>query len=153
VTTELFVPALLLAAVVGIVLIRIAVRRATQELADQSTDARVYDDDAPVGRICVRRNGGRRTDRLRAYHVFVDGKRIGYVRPGENACFEVLSGERVVALGIDWARSNEVTVLVAAGGRYALYCEARATGKSALFWITLGRKRYLRLQLDASAEA
>jgi hypothetical protein len=61
-------------------------------------------------------------DKLRAYKIFVDGRRVGSVRRGGTRETTVEPGVHVVQLRIDWCSSREVEVEIPDGGRSVLRC-------------------------------
>jgi len=96
------------------------------------------------GAIEVRRRHVRYADRLREYHVLIDGKEVGTLRDGESGTYPVEAGAHRVHLRIDWTRSESRSVDVPMGETVTLVCRAR-NPLGALYWITFGRKRYIRL--------
>ncbi len=91
------------------------------------------------------------TDKLRAYKVTVDGAEVGTIKQGTTESFTVAPGAHEVQLKIDWALSPPLTVDVPAGATVALTCRPRANVLTILWYSTLGRKHYLRLEPAASA--
>jgi hypothetical protein len=100
---------------------------------------------ATNGAIEVTRHHVVWADRLREYHVFIDD-RVGSVRDGESRAFRVPAGLHRVELRIDWAPSELRTVDVSAGDTVTLECRGR-NPLAALYWITLGRNRYIQLSV------
>jgi hypothetical protein len=97
-------------------------------------------------RITVERKPGGYTDRVRKYKVLVDGDEIGRVGAGEATSAEVSPGTHEVVLTLDWGRSPPVTVELREGQEEAkLFCEPNANPITGLYYITLGRKKYIRL--------
>lgn len=84
-------------------------------------------------------------DRFRAYHVLIDGQDVGEIRLGESTAFEVSEGRHEVFLKIDWVRTKSIVLNLDQGEKAKLSCGAR-TPILALYWATLGRKRYPRLE-------
>jgi hypothetical protein len=66
--------------------------------------------------------GTRGGDRLRAYHVIVDGDDVGVIRRGRTATIALTPGQHQVHLTVDWCRSPSVTVDVASGQVVSLSC-------------------------------
>ena len=59
--------------------------------------------------------------------------------------FEVAPGPHEVFLKIDWCRSEGVDAHLAAGQAARFRCASRANLITGLYWITLGRRRYIEL--------
>jgi hypothetical protein len=138
--------------IVGLWLIRLARRRSNEELSGIAERVRDVGADEDFGQIRLRRNGGVRPDRRRAYRIYVDDREVGHIRAGEVTCVRVPPGERIVSVRIDWARSNSLAVLLEPGERSYLYCEPRATPWTAVFWMTFGSNRYIRLVEDEGSD-
>jgi hypothetical protein len=85
------------------------------------------------------------TDRLRSYKVRIDGEQVGELRPEDETTFDVEPGWHEVQLAIDWARSQRMRVQLADGEKVRLVCHGR-NPLLALYWITLGRSRYIALE-------
>ena len=86
------------------------------------------------------------TDKLRAYKVLVDGAEVGTIKQGTTESFPVAPGTHDVQLKIDWALSPIVTVDVPAGGTVRLTCRPKANPFTVIWYSTVGRKSYLRLE-------
>jgi hypothetical protein len=95
--------------------------------------------------VVVERPAKGYTDRLRGYRVMVDGRAVGHLLPGRSVQAPVEPGEHVVQLRIDWARSRGLTVQVERDETARLIGEPRPAW-AALFWSTLGSRRYVRLR-------
>lgn len=93
----------------------------------------------------VRRAPGGVTDHLRGYEVVVDGVTIGRLHPGESDVFELAPGPHELFMKIDWARSEKVDLELAAGKTATFRCEPRANVLTALYWASIGCRRYIRL--------
>jgi len=97
-------------------------------------------------------------DRRRAYRVFIDGQGVGNIKPGDSEVFDVSPGQHELQLRVDWASSEKLRVEVGDSGQAKLVCKPRITDNGAsvragfrtLYWVTLGRKRYIDLQPDES---
>lgn len=98
------------------------------------------------GAIEVRRLTRPYTDRLREYHVLIDEQRVGTLRYGETGTYPVEAGSHRVQIRIDWTRSQPQTVEVTVGKTAALECRGR-NPLGALYWISVGRNRYVRLEI------
>jgi hypothetical protein len=86
------------------------------------------------------------TDRVRAYKVHVDGKEVGTIKNGETAEFQVAPGTHEVKLTIDWTSSPPLTIDAPPGGAVRLTCAPRANPFTALWFATVGKNRYLKLE-------
>jgi hypothetical protein len=95
--------------------------------------------------VRLRRRRRLYADRLRAYDVLVDDERVGRLKHGEEASFEVEPGRHKVQLRIDWASSEPRVIDLRAGEVAELECRAR-NPLGAVYWITFGRRRYIRLE-------
>ncbi len=95
--------------------------------------------------IQIDRDANLWADRARAYHVLIDGHDEGNIRRGELKTFEVSEGQHEVFLKIDWVRSKSIVLDLDQGEKATLSCGARSP-ILALYWATLGRKRYPRLE-------
>lgn len=85
------------------------------------------------------------TDYLRAYAVVVDGQVTGHVSVGGSCTVAVGPGLHEVFMKIDWCRSESIDAVCIAGETVTLRCGPRANVLTALYWITLGRRRYIEL--------
>jgi hypothetical protein len=85
-------------------------------------------------------------DRLRAYHVILDGSPIGEVRAGEAKHFEIEPGRHELELKIDWCRSRTVVLDLGAGSASVVRCRSRGP-LTVLYGITFGRRDYIRLEV------
>ncbi|MFD6420687.1 hypothetical protein [Streptomyces sp. NPDC060198] len=74
--------------------------------------------------IAVRRDEDDSYAQLRRYHVYVDGKRVGSVRPGEVCSVPTPAGTHTVQVKISWCSSPVLSVEVAPGQRKSLNCRA-----------------------------
>ena len=90
--------------------------------------------------------------RYRAFKIAIDGQSKGAVRRGETQVFEVAAGTHAVQARIDWCCSRVVRLTLGPGERANLLCRnPRLVRVFALYWTTLGYRRYPVLQLgDAS---
>lgn len=81
---------------------------------------------------------------LRSIEIHLGKTKIGEVGNGESKVFEVDPGKYILKAKIDWCTSNDIHIEVSSDDifRYNL------TGRNpflALYYITLGRKNYLKL--------
>jgi hypothetical protein len=97
-----------------------------------------------VARLRLYREPVAWVDRLRAYTLLVDGEARGRIGQGETLEIELVPGDHIVQMQIDWATSAE---LVVDGGRdVALRCRANANPFLVLLYITIWRHDYIRLE-------
>jgi hypothetical protein len=98
------------------------------------------------GAIEVRRGRRLWMDRFRAYRALIDGKEVGAIRDGGSCTVRVRPGLHRIELRVDWARSEPRAVEVPRGGTVTLECRG-PNQFAAPYWITFGRRRYLRLDV------
>jgi hypothetical protein len=84
-------------------------------------------------------------DRSREYIMLVDGDELGRVRHGQDLTLTVPPGHHLVGLRIDWCRSEVLDIDLAAAEEVHLECRARPAWQ-ALYWISLGRNRYIAIR-------
>ncbi len=94
----------------------------------------------------MRRASGGYSDRFRAYRVLIDGREAGKLRRGQDLVVEVEPGTHEVHATIDWARSPTVSVTLGGGEEASLVCAPKANPLTALYYISLGRDRYIDLR-------
>ena len=93
-------------------------------------------------------------DKARDYIVLLNGQRIGEIGDGEQRVFDIPAGSHELSLKIDWCTSNTLSLNVAQGKRFCCQCGSNLRGLklfTALYYATLGYKRYLWLAQDAQA--
>ena len=100
--------------------------------------------------IHVHRRANAYQDRARAYKVVLDGEEVGRVKRGESVSFDAAPGAHQLQLKIDWATSEPLSVDVVAGQDLHFECWPNAKPLTALYWITLGRRRYIGLRSSAA---
>jgi hypothetical protein len=84
-------------------------------------------------------------DRSRAYTIVVDAVERGTIRAGQTVELSLEPGTHDIWLSIDWARSDVLKTMLHSGDQLVLQCWPRASPWTALYWITLGAKRYITL--------
>jgi hypothetical protein len=102
--------------------------------------------------IQIDRDANLWTDRLRAYHVLIDGQDVGDIRRGESKIFEVSEGQDEVFLKDGRLRSKSIALDLDQGEKATLSCGARSP-LMAFYFVTFGRKQYPRLQHGGSSTA
>ena len=95
--------------------------------------------------IEIQRDSDRLADHLRSYKVVIDGAVVGAIEPGESAAFDVTTGCHEIFLKVSWCRSEKITVNLTADRTEYFRCRPRANLFTDLYWITLGRHRYISL--------
>jgi hypothetical protein len=84
-------------------------------------------------------------DRRRAYRVLINDRLAGHNRAGESADYQLTPGHHRVRLQIDWASSREIAIDVRRGEHRCFGCAPNATPATTLWFLTFGRRRYIRL--------
>jgi hypothetical protein len=97
------------------------------------------------GTITINRESAGYTDLLRAYAIWIDGNLVGKIGRGGSQVVEVQGGEHEVRLKIDWCCSPSIQVTLAAGENVELSAAPNAHPLTVLYYVTFGRKRYIRL--------
>lgn len=107
-----------------------------------------------MAEIVLTRPTGYKTDRLRPYQVFIDGQKVGQIKSGQSATFEVQPGEHELRLKVDWGASEALTVDLGESDEAAFVCGPRvkqndvtiAAGYRQAYWSTFGCRRYIDLR-------
>jgi hypothetical protein len=86
-------------------------------------------------------------DNLRAYKVILDDEVVDKVLPGELCVVHVTPGRHEIFLKSDWARSDKIPVTLTAGQVARFICTPRANPLTAPYWATVGRNRYIKMEL------
>jgi hypothetical protein len=102
----------------------------------------------PDARILLRRERDGVAERFRGYHIFVDGEHAGAIKRGETIVLDVSAGHHTLQAAIDWGRSLPVDIDLDPGEEVEVQCWTNARPLTALYWITLGRRRYLGLRVS-----
>lgn len=84
--------------------------------------------------IKLKRDSGY-ADRIRAYHVVIDGKKVTKINNGGNIEIEVEPGDHELFLKVDWCRSNKITFSITEGETKAFDCGSSLRGYKLLFAI------------------
>jgi hypothetical protein len=96
--------------------------------------------------IRVERQATGRADLLRRYTVILDGNSVGRVKRGESITIDTAPGHHDLHLKIDWARSPSLELDLADGQQRDVRCWPNAKPLAALYWITVGRSRYIGIE-------
>jgi hypothetical protein len=84
--------------------------------------------------------------RVRAFHIFLDGKKSGTIRYLESRIFEVQPGPHEIFLKVDWLSSPHLSMNLASGEEMKLICEGNDL--AALLWpyfFTFGYRQCIKL--------
>lgn len=100
------------------------------------------------------RPAGYKTDRLRAYQIYIDGQKIGKIKPGETEVFTLSPGQHELQLKQDWAASEKLKVDLDDSDRAQFVCAPRikdndvgmVSGLRMIYWSTLGCRSYIDLR-------
>lgn len=76
--------------------------------------------------VRIARDGGRSTDRRRAYTVVIDGTDVGELPHGVTRDFPVSHGSHVVSVGIDHMESRQWSIRVAGDDVVSFACRSRS---------------------------
>ncbi len=95
--------------------------------------------------IHIQRRANAYQDRARAYKVLLDGAEAGSVKRGETVSVDAAPGAHTLQMKIDWATSEPVQVNVVGGQDLHFECWPNAKPLTAIYWTTLGRKKYIAL--------
>lgn len=98
--------------------------------------------------LTVSRDSGY-ADRLRAYAVILDGKKIGEVRNGETKEFPINSGAHEISMKIDWAGSRKLNFSATNGEPLSFQVKSNLRGLKvvlALWYVIFTPKSYLLLE-------
>jgi hypothetical protein len=98
--------------------------------------------------LTIRRDRGY-TDKLREYHVWLDGIEVGQIRERDELRLEVPSGSHVLVARIDWCGSRPLRFEVGSADTVGLVRSALRGWRMALgtLYILLNRNGYLMLEL------
>jgi len=97
--------------------------------------------------IVIRRRASGWVDRGRQYTVLVDRRKVGKIKPGAEATFDVAPGQREISLKLDWGKSKSVKANLSPGQRIVLRCEAPSLARLPLA-LTVGFKSYIKLDVE-----
>jgi hypothetical protein len=104
-----------------------------------------------VAKIQVRRRPEGYQDSLRRYGVVLDGNKVASVAKGESVTIETEPGDHEVHLKMDWARSRSVRISLADAQQVTVECWPRANPLLWPYWMTLGRSRYIGIEVLPNA--
>jgi hypothetical protein len=90
--------------------------------------------DAAMATIKICRDSGY-ADRIRAYHVVLDGKKVMRISNGECVEFPVHPGRHELFLKIDWCRSNKINFSISEAETRVFDCGSSLRGVKLIFAI------------------
>ena len=98
--------------------------------------------------VTIRRDGGY-TDRLREYHIWLDGIEVGRLRDSQELGLETTSGSHTLVARIDWCGSRPLPFEVGSADTVVLVRSALRGWRVALgmLCVFFNRNGYLRLEL------
>lgn len=97
-----------------------------------------------MGKIIINRSN-EFSNYLRSVEIHLDDKKIGSIKNSESKTFEVAPGKYVLNAKIDWCTSNKIHFEI--GSDQTLRYNLTGTNPFFyLYYITFGRKRYLKLK-------
>ena len=82
---------------------------------------------------------------LRKIKIILDGQEIDEIKDGEIKSIEVSPGRHKLIAKIDWCQSNEIEFNIAEG-EYRRFLLKGTNPFLGLYYITIGRKSYLKLE-------
>ena len=88
-------------------------------------------------------------DKIRGYHLVLDGKKVKKIGNGEAVDLLVQPGDHELFLKIDWCRSNKIVFSISEGQTKTFECGPSLTGINLLFgfvYITFLKNSYLWLK-------
>jgi hypothetical protein len=88
-------------------------------------------------------------DRLRAYHVHLDGRSIGTLNAGENCEFDIAPGSHSLEVRIDWCTSPLRMFQVKLGEKVEYECGSHLKGwklLASIWYVAVARNKYLELK-------
>jgi hypothetical protein len=107
-----------------------------------------------MAEIELTRPTGYRVDRGREYRVDIDSQKVGSIKIGETKVFALPSGRHELRLKQDWAASEKLQIELGDNERAQFVCaprikqneETMMVGLRAIYWTTLGCRRYIDLR-------
>jgi hypothetical protein len=95
--------------------------------------------------IRITREGGYRADRVRAYRVFLDKKKVAAIHEAESEELELTPGVHKLQFRIDFCRSRTLELDVKQGEQLAVWCKPNANLLTWPFFMTVGCARYIAI--------
>jgi hypothetical protein len=88
-------------------------------------------------------------DRFRSYRVVLDGETVGRVKRGESFSVEADAGAHQLHFAVDWARSPSVDLALAEQEQAVVRCWPNVRPLLALYFMTLGRGRWIGVDVSS----
>lgn len=91
----------------------------------------------------------RYADKLRNYKVILDGSEVNEIADGQELSMKLAPGKHTLRLGIDWAKSNEVSFDLKNGEDAHFKCASRVKGSAAflaVFYVIFSPNKYIELE-------
>ena len=89
-------------------------------------------------------------DKIRDYHLWADGKKIGVIKPNSTTKFTLPENTEKIKATIDWCSSQEFEIKSVNSNKIKIYNTFGGNLSSALllplYYITFGRKEYLTIE-------
>jgi hypothetical protein len=98
--------------------------------------------------LIVSRDSGY-ADRLRAYAIIVDGKKIGEIRNGETKEFPIEAGKHSISARIDWCRTAAFDFTAKEGETPSFHVRSNLRGVKiffAIWYALIATRKYLCLE-------
>lgn len=97
--------------------------------------------------IAIKRLSDVRGDGYRTYRIYLDGRRVGKIRAGEELRLPISPGKHRLQLRIDWTASQKLEFEIGEDDGADFVCKPGwTTPWEAFKLMTWGRKRYINLQ-------
>jgi hypothetical protein len=97
-----------------------------------------------MSKIKIHRNS-EYSNRFRNIDIYLDNKILGKIKDGESIDFEIPNGKHSLTAKIDWTTSNEVEFDIE--NETVQFNLSGTSPFLALYYITFGRKNYLKLKI------
>lgn len=150
------VVAVVLVAICAVIVAHLWVRAGRFREADGATGdepARAPSGQHVSASIRIDRPAGGYANRLRRFKIVIDGEPVGRLSPGEGRTFDVPAGSHTVCATIDWCRSRKLTLERSERDNAHLVCgNPPLATPLAIFWITLGCRRFPQLAVMAGSQ-
>lgn len=99
----------------------------------------------PKANIRITREGGYLADRVRAYRVILDKKKVATIREAESEELELTPGTHKLQFRIDFCRSRTLEFDVKPGEKLTIWCKPNANFLTWPFFMTVGCARYIAI--------
>jgi hypothetical protein len=92
-------------------------------------------------------------DRLRAYAIMLDGKKIGELKNGESKNFSISTGPHALTMKIDWCGSETIKFSAAEDESLLFSVSSNLRGVKvflAIWYVLFDRSSYLQIEKTAN---